>query len=107
MIIIPRRKKHIYIRPKIMYKKPLYSLDLPLENIEKLLTTGKWIPDDGRPGLAFIGESYGTPFAWYGRCKCSIPRGNHCPHTLAMNYCCQKYYAANGVEVKEFKKEKE
>jgi len=37
----------------------------PFEKVDLRYAEGKWIPDDGEPDLAFIGPSYGPPYAFY------------------------------------------
>lgn len=92
----PTIKKHGLIRPNGIPQK-----------VEKLvLRKGKpiWLPDDGKPGIAFSGldlrffGGMGSPTAWYSKCDCTFDRKN-CPKELAMKYTCNRFHAANGQEV--------
>lgn len=65
-------------------------------DVERLATNGRWVPDDGKPGLAFIGRgSTGTPLAWYLPCKCR-PLTCECPADRALHRACERWHCANG-----------
>jgi hypothetical protein len=68
----------------------------------RLTSDGTWIPDDGRPGVAFSGigharRSDGSVFdfqaSWFADCRCGF-RG--CPKTLATEFTAKRYGASTG-----------
>ena len=69
----------------------------PREATEVLRLTldGKWVEDDGKPGIAFSGLKKGYPYAW-GVDNCCPAWQIHCPHRFAMSKTCDRFSAANG-----------
>ena len=98
-----------------MTAKGAHRLCRPPTNVSGVRRwTGKrWVNDDGKPGLAFSGESLYTkkngqgssyPTAWASACKGGC--GLKCVKWRAMNYTARRFGAANGVTVRPCNKEK-
>lgn len=65
--------------------------------VERLLKSGKWIPDDGKPGLAFSGEEFEFPCSWSVECDCGFDFD--CPCYIALNHTGERFGCANGRTV--------
>jgi hypothetical protein len=78
--------KHVLCRP------PKDAFD-----VERLASNGKWIKDDGKPGLAFSGRQGfpSAPMAWSVKCTCTM-LDEKCPHNKAMQRTSHKWNCANG-----------
>lgn len=65
--------------------------------IEKFTGTS-WVPDDGRPGIAFSALLDAVPVAYHPVCSCDHGRpGSVCPSELAMQRTVERFGAGNGV----------
>jgi hypothetical protein len=90
-----------------MKKKPVARLGRPPKgavNVERLLKNGKWIKDDGKPGVAFSGQRKLTgkgcsdmpfPFAW---ANFDIEHDWDACAREAMSYTCRRFGGANGEQ---------
>ena len=69
------------------------------KDVLRLATNGRWVEDDGKPGLAFSGHSIeGYPMAWSVDCDCALSDGR-CPADKALHKTCDRYGCANGDHV--------
>lgn len=71
--------------------------------VERLTREGKWVPDDGKNGLAFSGLGGEgahpfTPFAWGPGCDCGFD--DKCPFRQAMTRTCARFSCANGRDMR-------
>ena len=64
-------------------------------NVERW-TGRRWIPDDGEPGYAFIGQLVQNlaPIAWFVRCDCFAR--SDCPARRASYRNCERHGCSNG-----------
>lgn len=67
----------------------------------RLTASGKWVKDDGRPGLAFSWLSpTELPMAGAVACDCA----GSCPKRKAMDYTARRFGAANGTALQPVRK---
>lgn len=75
----------------------------PSESTDVERWTGDgWIPDDGKPGLAFSGLEPFHPCAWTTQCNGDCwdsMSTNPCARTIAMNRTCDRFRCAIGQSV--------
>lgn len=66
-------------------------------DVERLLENGRWIVDDGMPGLAFSGIADGAPSAWGGDCAhVAMDNEEVCPWLMAVRRSALRYRTVIG-----------
>lgn len=96
--------------PPKKVKHPLGRPPKEATQVLRLAANGKWVEDDGKPGLAFsgmmtgIGANHGRPFdypaAFYSKCACHADPSERtymrCPAIKAMDKTSERFRCANG-----------
>jgi hypothetical protein len=95
-----------YRRPPDIKNKLEHWLGRPpaeAQQVERWTGT-RWIPDDGKPGLAFSGVVFDgglrckipTPKTWTSDCDCHLISDNRCPSGIAARHTVKRFSCSNG-----------
>lgn len=88
----PTRKKKVVIHKE--GRPPPEAIE-----VERWVGDDTFIPDDGRPGVAFSGRlphaKGQTPYTWHGGCPCGWG-AQDCPVRQSTDRTCKRYGCSNG-----------
>lgn len=85
-------------------KHPLGRPPEGMKDVERMLSDGRWIYDDGKPGIAFSYQDLRWfPWAMSGTDGCGGFHDDNCPQRRAMDYTCNRWGCANGTNMRKVK----